>query len=191
MFGPRFSLFADMLAVGLCATVACLPVLTAPAALSAACSVLRGAVREDRAATVGRYAAEFRAHGLLRSLAAGGAVLGLAALLGLDLLLVRAGLPGGTAMALVLAVLAAAALVVGLRAAADPAAVRSWHTALRRAAARSAADLPGCVLTAVAVAMCAAFVWMLPLLAPLALGPLAFAVTAVELRDAGRMPDGV
>ncbi|AXK37604.1 hypothetical protein DVA86_24065 [Streptomyces armeniacus] len=185
MFGPRFALFADMLAVGITTAVVCLPVVTAPAALAAACSVLRGAIREDRTVTVGRYAAALRAHGLPRTLAAGATVLGVAALLGLDLLLARAGLPGAPAVSAALAVLAAAALVVGLRAAADPAAAASWRTALRNASARAVADPGGCVLTAVAVVLCGAFVWMLPLLAPLVLGPLAFAVTVIELRATG------
>ncbi|XDO63811.1 hypothetical protein HEP84_03615 [Streptomyces sp. RLB1-33] len=47
---------------------------------------------------------------------------------------------------------------------------------------RSVADPAGCALIAAAIALCVAFLWMLPLLAPLLPGPLAFAITAVELR---------
>jgi hypothetical protein len=106
------------------------------------------------------------------------------AFIGVDLLLAGAGLPGARPMSWALSVLAAAGLVVGLRTAADPDAARGWRSALRRAAARSAADLPGCALLATAVALCVALLWMLPLLAPLLPGPLALAVTAVDLRNA-------
>lgn len=40
VFGPRMTLFADMLSVGLATALVCLPVVTAPAALSTACAVL-------------------------------------------------------------------------------------------------------------------------------------------------------
>lgn len=184
MFGPRFSLFADMLAIGLATAVASLPLVTAPMALAAACSVLRGAVREDRPATLGRYVAELRTHRPLPSLLAGAAVLAALALVSIDLMLAGAGLPGARPMAWALGALATAAVVVALRTAADPDSARGWRPALRRAATRSAADLQGCALLATAVALCIAFLWMLPLLAPLLPGPLAFATTAVELRNA-------
>lgn len=190
LFGPRFSLFADMLAIGLATTIACLPLVTAPVALAAGCAVLRGAIREDRPATLGRYITELRAHRPLRSLSAGAAVLAGPAFIAVDLLLAGAGLPGARPMSWALSALAAAALVVALRTAADPDVARGWRPALRRAAAGSAADLPGCALLATAVALCVAFLWMLPLLAPLLPGPLALAVTAVELRNAPSNDEG-
>ncbi|MEV6131707.1 hypothetical protein AB0M05_33750 [Streptomyces violaceusniger] len=183
LFGPRFSLFADMLAIGLATAVASLLLVTAPVALAAACTVLRGAVREDRPATLGRYVAELRAHRPLRSLLAGATVLAALAFVGVDLMLAGAGLPGARPMSWALSALAAAALVVALGTAADPDAARGWRPALRGAAARSAADLPGCALLTTAVALCAVLLWMLPLLAPLLPGPLALAITAVELRN--------
>ncbi|MEK8145729.1 hypothetical protein NKH18_43970 [Streptomyces sp. M10(2022)] len=64
---PRFALFADMLAVGLFTTLACLPLLTAPAALAAACTVLRDSARKEHTATAARYVTALRAHGLARS----------------------------------------------------------------------------------------------------------------------------
>lgn len=182
LFGPRFALFADMLAVGLFTTVACLPLLTAPAALAAACEVLRDSARRERTATAARYVAALRAHGTARSLAAGAAVLAAGAVLVLDLLLAGAGLPGSAAVGVVLAVSGAGALVVGLRAAAQPVARRSWRAAVRAAARRSAADRSGCVLIAAAVVLSALLVWSLPPLAPLITGPLALAVSSVELR---------
>ena len=182
LFGPRFALFADMLAVGLAAAVASLPLITAPTALAAAGAVLRRAIREDRPVTLGEYAAEFRAHGLLRSLRAGVTAFAALTLVVLDLTLARAGLPGARPVSWALIALAAMGLVLALRAAADPAAAHGWRPALRRAATRSVADPAGCALIAAAVGLCVAFLWMLPLLAPLLPGPLAFAVTAVELR---------
>ncbi|WP_326719694.1 hypothetical protein [Streptomyces sp. NBC_00243] len=182
LFGPRFSLFADMLAVGLAAAVASLPLVTAPTALAAACAVLRRAIREDRPVTLGEYVAELRAHGLLRCLLAGVTAFAALALVVLDLALAGAGLPGARPVSWALTALAAAGLVLALRAAGDPEAARGWRPALRRAVTRSVADPAGCVLVAAAVGLCAVFLWMLPLLAPLLPGPLAFAITAVELR---------
>ena len=182
LFGPRFTLFADMLAVGLATAVASLLVITAPTALAAACAVLRRSIREDRPVSMGEYVAEFRAHGLRRVLLAGVTVLAAVTLVVLDLALARAGLPGARPMSWALIAVAVAGLVVALRAAADPEAARGWRPALNRAATRSAADPVGCALIVAAVGLCVAFLWMLPLLALLLPGPLAFAVTAVDLR---------
>ncbi|MEV6592039.1 hypothetical protein AB0N36_29255, partial [Streptomyces acidicola] len=108
IFGPRMTLFADVLSVGFATAVACLPLVTAPAALSTACTVLRG-VREDRPATAGRYFAL-----LGRRLRAGDLAAGAVALAGVllalaDLALARAGLPGAPAIALAPAANSAAA----------------------------------------------------------------------------------
>ncbi|WP_411113478.1 hypothetical protein [Streptomyces sp. 029-5] len=186
LFGPRFALFADMLAVGLFTTVASLPLLTAPAALAAGCSVLRDSARTERTATAGRYRDALRAHGVARTLAAGAVPLALGALFLLDLALAGAGLPGAAAVSVALAVVGAGALVVAVRAAAHPVARRSWPAAVRCAARRSAADPAGSVLIAVALALCAAIVWALPPLVLLAAGPPALAAVSVELRGSGR-----
>jgi hypothetical protein len=131
---------------------------------------------------MGEYVAEFRAHGLRRSVLAGVTVFAAVTLVVLDLALARAGLPGARPMSWALTALAATGLVLTLRAAADPEVARGWHPALNRAASRSATDPTGCALIAAAVGLCVAFLWMLPLLALLLPGPLAFAITAVELR---------
>jgi hypothetical protein len=184
LFGPRFTLFADMLAVGVAAAVASLPLITVPTAFAAACALLRRSIREDRPVSMGEYVAEFRAHGLRRSVLAGVTVFAAVTLVVLDLALARAGLPGARPMSWALTALAATGLVLTLRAAADPEVARGWHPALNRAASRSATDPTGCALIAAAVGLCVAFLWMLPLLALLLPGPLAFAITAVELRGA-------
>ena len=182
LFGPRFTLFADMLAIGMATAVASLPLITAPTALAAACAVLRRAIREDRPVTLGEYVAEFRAHGLRRPVLAGMTAFAALTLIVLDLALARAGLPGAGPMSWAVTGLAAAGLVLALRAAADPDVSRGWGPALSRAVARSVADPVGCALIAAAVGLCVAFLWMLPLLGLLLPGPLAFAITAVELR---------
>ncbi|MFE4373052.1 hypothetical protein ACFRMN_33405 [Streptomyces sp. NPDC056835] len=182
LFGPRFALFADMLAVGLFTTVASLPLVTAPAALAAGSRVLRDRARTERTATAGRYRDALRAHGVARTLTAGAVALALGALFLLDLALAGAGLPGAAAVSVALAAVGAGALVVGVRAAAHPAARRSWPAAVRGAARRSAADPAGSVLIAVALVLCVAIVWALPPLALLAPGPLALAAVSVELR---------
>lgn len=182
LFGPRFTLFADMLAVGLAAAVTSLPLITAPTAFAAACAVLRRSIREDRPVTMGEYVSEFRAHGLRSVLLAGVTVFGAVTLVVLDLALAGAGLPGARPVSWALIAVAGAGLVAALRAAADPEVARGWRPALSRAAARSVTDPRGCALIVTAVGLCVAFVWMLPLLALLLPGPLAFAITAVELR---------
>ncbi|MEK8170964.1 hypothetical protein NKH77_19595 [Streptomyces sp. M19] len=50
-----------MLVIGMVTTVAALPVLTAPAAMSTACAVLDRRVRYEERATAGHYLTRFRA----------------------------------------------------------------------------------------------------------------------------------
>ena len=181
VFGPRMTLFADMLSVGLATAVACLPLLTAPAALSTACAVLRGA-GEDQPATAGRY------FGLLRRrLRAGDLVAGAVASAGLllfaaDLALAGAGLPGAPLFAVVAAGIGASAAVVGLRACARPESLTHWRVAVREAARDAVRDAGGSALVLLAVATAALCAWMLVPLAFLAPGPLALALTAVDVR---------
>ncbi|MFE6174858.1 hypothetical protein [Streptomyces sp. NPDC056464] len=184
VFGPRMTLFADVLSVGLATAVACLPVLTAPAALSTACAVLRGA-REDQPATAGRYFALLWRRLRTGDLAAGALVLVGVLLVAADLALAGAGLPGGAAFAVTAAVIGAGALVVGLRACARPASLTDWPAALREAARDAVRDAGGSGLVLLAVATAALCAWMLVPLAFLVPGPLAMAVTAVDVRRGG------
>ncbi|NUQ97077.1 MAG: hypothetical protein HOY79_11100 [Streptomyces sp.] len=181
VFGPRMTLFADMLSVGLATAAACLPLLTAPAALSTACAVLRGA-REDQPVTAGRYFALLR-----RRLRAGDLVVGAAALAGVllfaaDLALAGAGLPGAPLFAVTAAAIGACATVVALRACARPESLDDWPAALREAAKDAVRDLGGSGLVLLAVATAAVCAWVLVPLALLAPGPLALALTAVDVR---------
>ncbi|WBO61842.1 hypothetical protein [Streptomyces camelliae] len=185
LFGPRMTLFADMLSVGLATAVACLPLLTAPAALSTACAVLRGA-GEDRPATAGRYAALLRRRLRRADLAAGALTLAVLLLSAADLALARAGLPGGPLFTVAASAITAGACLVGLRTCARPESVTEWATALRAAARDTVHDPGGTGLILLALATAAAGAWVLPPLAFLTPGPLALALTAVDVRLAGR-----
>lgn len=184
VFGPRMTLFADVLSVGLATTVACLPLVTAPAALSTACAVLRGA-GEGQPATAGRYFALLRRRLRPGDLSAGALALLGALLLAADLALAGAGLPGAPLFAVAAAAIGAAALVVGLGACARPESLTDWPAALRQAARDSVRDPGGSGLVLLAVATAVLCAWMLVSLAFLAPGPLALALTAVHVRRTG------
>ncbi|MFK0154020.1 hypothetical protein ACIQVK_18345 [Streptomyces sp. NPDC090493] len=185
VFGPRLTLFADMLSVGLATAVVCLPLVTAPAALSSACEVLRGGVA-GRPATAGRYFTVLRRRLRPADLVAGLVALAGALLCAADLALARAGLPGAAPFAAVAAAIGVGALVVGLRACARPESRTDWRAAVRAAALDAVRDPGGSALVLLAVVAAALCAWMLVPLAFLAPGPLALALTAVGLRRAGR-----
>lgn len=185
VFGPRMTLFADMLSVGLATAVACLPLLTAPAALSTACAVLRGA-GEDRPATAGRYFSALRRRMRIGDLTAGAAALAGALLFAADLALAGAGLPGAPLFAALAAAIGAVAGIAALRACARPASLTDWPAALRQAARDAVGDPGGSALVLLAVATAALCAWMLVPLAFLTPGPLALALTAVDVRRLAR-----
>lgn len=180
MFGGGFSLFADMLLVGLLTSVACLPVVTAPAAFSAASATLRGTARSGVQISVRGYVGELRARLGARTLLAGLVPPLFALLLFLDSRLVGADLPGAQVLAPALLLLALGAAVVGLRATAleDP-----HRLSAREGLVRSVADPRGSLLLAGAVILAVLLAWAMPMLVPLLPGPLAFAATAVDLRS--------
>ncbi|WP_328744866.1 hypothetical protein OHT57_05350 [Streptomyces sp. NBC_00285] len=181
VFGPRMTLFADMLSVGLATAVTCLPLVTVPAAMSAACAVLRGA-GEGQPATAGRYFAVLRRRLRAGDLAAGAVALAGALLFLADLALAGAGLPGAPLFATVAAGIGAAALVVGLRACARPESLTDWPAAVREAARDAVRDVGGSALVLLALATAVLCAWMLVPLAFLVPGPLALALTAVHVR---------
>lgn len=183
VFGPRMTLFADMLSVGLATAAACLPLVTSPAALSTACAVLRGA-REDLPVTAGRYLALLRRRLRAGDLVAGAIALAGALLFAADLALAGAGLPGAPLFAVVAAAIGGCAALVALRACARPESLDDWPAALRAAARDSVHDAGGSGLVLLAVATAALCAWMLVPLAFLVPGPLALALTAVDVRCA-------
>ncbi|MCX4878800.1 hypothetical protein [Streptomyces sp. NBC_00847] len=183
VFGPRMTLFADMLSVGLATAAACLLLVTSPAALSTACAVLRGA-REDQPVTAGRYLALLRRRLRAGDLVAGAVALAGALLFAADLALAGAGLPGAPLFAVVAAAIGGCAALVALRACARPESLDDWPAALRAAARDSVHDAGGSGLVLLAVATAALCAWMLVPLAFLVPGPLALALTAVDVRCA-------
>ncbi|MEU9187724.1 hypothetical protein AB0D14_24930 [Streptomyces sp. NPDC048484] len=181
IFGPRMTLFADVLSVGVCTAFASLPIVTLPAALSTACAVLRGA-REDQPVTATRYLAVLRRRLRLGDLAAGALSLTGALLLWADLALARTGLPGAPLFAVVAAAIGGYAAVVGLRACGRPESLTDWRTAVAGAARDSVGDAGGSGLVLLALAAAVLCAWMMLPLAFLAPGPLALALTAVDVR---------
>ncbi|WP_326575405.1 hypothetical protein OG889_08995 [Streptomyces sp. NBC_00481] len=187
IFGPRMTLFADVLSVGIAVAVVSLPLVTLPAALSTACAVLRG-VREDRPATAGHFLVALRRRLRPGDLGAGLVALGGLVLVLADLALAGAGLPGGRAFALLAAALGTGAAVIGLRACGRPESVDDWPAAVRGAARDAVRDPGGSALVVLAVATATLSAWMLLPLAFLVPGPLALALTAVDVRGKGVAP---
>ncbi|WP_017975038.1 hypothetical protein [Actinopolyspora halophila] len=187
-FGPGFELFADMLGIGVATTLASLPVVTTPAAVSTACAQLRARSRGGRGPGGLGYARQFlrrlRGERVLPDLTAGVLALVTGALLALDLLLTRtsSGFPGQGFVTVILFLVALTLVPIGLRAVALPESEHDWRAALTTAARTTATDPGGSVLLFGAVAVSALCVWMLPVLAVLILGPLSLAATAVEER---------
>ncbi|UUU25771.1 hypothetical protein [Streptomyces sp. DSM 40750] len=182
IFGPRMTLFADVLSVGIAVAVVSLPLVTLPAALSTACAVLRG-VREDRPVTAGRFLVALRRRLRPGDLAAGAVALAGLVLVLADLALAGAGLPGGPAFALLAAAIGTCAAVVGLRACGRPESVDDWPAAVRGAARDAVRDPGGSGLVVLAVAAAALSAWMLLPLVFLVPGLLALALTAVDVRE--------
>lgn len=188
IFGPRMTLFADVLALGVVTALACLPLITAPAALSTACAVVRG-TRDDRPVTARRYVTLLRERFRPGDLAAGAVALAGVVLLAADLALAGAGLPGARVFAVTAALIGACAVIVGLRACARPESLGDWRTAVRGAAGDAARDVGGCLLVLLALAATALCAWMMLPLAFLVPGPLALALTAIDVRTV-RLPQG-
>ncbi|MBL7258233.1 hypothetical protein JKJ07_28390 [Actinoplanes sp. LDG1-01] len=176
-------LVADLALLGIVMTLACLPVVTAGAAVGTGSAAL------DKLLTIGRWptAAElwrsFRTR-LVPWMWAGPLVLAAAWLLAIDVAALRRGaVPGGRPLVVVLLVVAAlaagfVALVAGLSAHPDP---------LRRARALVAAR-PAVLLAATGVVLLAALLaaFVHPALVPVLAGCTLFAVHAVLRRLAPR-----
>lgn len=183
IFGTSFTLFADVLLVGLLTSLACLPVVTAPAAFAAASATLRQTAADGVQVKFATYAAHLRTLLSRRTLAVGLIPPAFVLVLLVDAALVGSSMPGAHVMAVALVVVTLAAAVVGLRATALEAPHR---LSAREALVRAAADPGGTLLLTGAVLLSALLVWSLPLLIPLLPGALAFAATVVDLR---RAPD--
>jgi hypothetical protein len=178
--GERFAVFAESLLTGVWIAVACLGVVTYPAAFAAGARHLR-----RRTAHEGGGRREFVAD--FRSALRGGWVVGLAgwaaaAAVLVDVLAARAGIPGGPFVGAV-GVFALIGLTVALlRAAAVWTPGASWRALLADAGRRTVLDPAGSFLVVAGlgvVALSASFV--APLAVPV-LGAVAAAAVAVEER---------
>ncbi|MFE8910482.1 hypothetical protein [Streptomyces globisporus] len=182
LFGSGFTLFADMLLVGLVTALACLPIVTAPAAFAAAAATLRDGASGRAPVTAAGYLRRLRARVTVGALAAGLLPPLLVAVVLIDAALVRSALPGAAVVGPALALTVLATALVALRATALDA---PHQLSARESLARSLGDPRGSALLAAAVVLAALLAWSVPLLVPLLPGPLAFAAAAVEIRSTG------
>jgi hypothetical protein len=174
------ALFADCLLVGVFTLVAAVPVVTGYAALVAACATVREHVVAGRSARAREYLA--RLLGAIRSgpVAVMVTPLAVAGLVAVDALAVASGVPGAGPLAVVLAGCAAAAAVVGLRAAAAWRPGERFGTVAWAAAIRAVRDPGGSALLLLAAVAAATIVVVVPITALLIGGPLALAAVAVD-----------
>ncbi|MFC7327362.1 hypothetical protein [Marinactinospora rubrisoli] len=177
--GP--ALFGECLLAGLLTVLLALPLVTLAAACATGCHLVRTTAEREGSTRVADLLAVFR-RAWPGSAVPSAAALALAGVLALDVAIVRAGLPGGTAVLAGCAVAAGAAGVVGLRAAAAWRPGIAWRRVLGHAALAAAGFRRGSLLLAAALATAAAGTWALPpLLVPLT-GCLQLAAVAVQPR---------
>ncbi|MGW6525196.1 MULTISPECIES: hypothetical protein [unclassified Streptomyces] len=180
VFGERFAVFAECLLTGVWIAVACLGVVTYPAAFAAGARHLRR--RTSHEVGGGReFVADFRAA------VRGGWLVGLAgwavaAAVWVDVLAARAGIPGGPLVGAV-GILALIGLAVALlRAAAVWAPGRTWRALLTEAGRRTVLDPAGSFLIVCGLAVVVLSALLVAPLAVPVLGAVAAAALAVEQR---------
>ncbi len=182
--GERFALFADCLYLGLLVLVSSLPLVTAYAAITAGCGLLRQRVREDTSFTVGTFFSRLLAvirHQWLVLVAP----LGLALLLGVNAVAVASGAPGADLVEPVLWLIGAALLVVGLRAAVLWTPDTGWRETVEDAGTATVRDPVGSLLLLGAAFACYVIAGQTLMLVPLVCGLLVFAAVAVTGREHG------
>ncbi|MFI2427058.1 hypothetical protein ACH5A7_23690 [Streptomyces sp. NPDC018955] len=180
VFGERFAVFAECLLTGVWIAVACLGVVTYPAAFAAGARHLRrrtthqgGGLRE--------FTRDFRA-AVRGGWAVGLAGWAAAAAVWVDVLAARAGLPGGPLVGAVGVLALIGAAVALLRAAAVWAPGTTWRTLLADAGRRTVLDPAGSFLVVCGLAVVALSAGFVPPLAVPVLGAVAAAAVAVEER---------
>ncbi|RKN06071.1 hypothetical protein [Streptomyces radicis] len=178
-----FALFGEVVITGALVALLSVPLVTALPALAAGTAHLRRHL-DGESVRVAEVLRDFAA--ACRTLWPAALAVSAAALLLLwNLSLAQAGVVPGAAGLLVVTALLIAALAVGTLRTAD-----AWRPggtageAVREAAERASADVPGSVLLAFACAMCGVFVWMLLPLVLVCGGLLSLATVAVTARAA-------
>lgn len=177
----RFALFGEVLWIGALMALVCLPVITWPAAVAAGAAHLRRYLAAE--ATPASEFFRDAARSLPGALGVGAGTTALAAVVGLDLvLLAGGGLPGGMPVAALVAAIGLAVLVLTVLAASLWSPGTPWRALLRISPRVARADLSGTAYTVAALGLAATIVWQfLPLVIPV-LGLLAFALVAVGER---------
>ncbi|GGX34951.1 hypothetical protein GCM10010297_65460 [Streptomyces malachitofuscus] len=180
VFGERFAVFAECLLTGVWIAVACLGVVTYPAAFAAGARHLRRRT-SHRAGGLREFTADFGA-ALRGGWAAGLSGWAVAAAVWVDVLAARAGLPGGPLVGTVGVLALIGSAVALLRAAAvwTPGAV--WRALLADAGRRTVLDPAGSFLIVCGLAVVTLSAWFVPPLAVPVLGAVAAAAVAVEER---------
>ncbi|HEY8979559.1 MAG TPA: hypothetical protein VIU15_08260 [Streptomyces sp.] len=184
VLAERFAVFAECLLTGVWIAVACLGVVTYPAALAAGSRHL-----SRRTAHVDGGLREFTAD--FRTALRGGWAVGLAGWAALaavwtDVRAVRAGLPGGPLIGAIGVLALIGAAVALLRAAAVWAPDDSWRTLLAAAGRRTVLDPAGSFLVVTGLAVAAMSGWLIAPLAAPVLGAVVAAALAVEERHRRR-----
>ncbi len=180
VFGERFAVFAECLLTGVWIAVACLGVVTYPAAFAAGARHLRRRTTHE-----GGGLREFVAD--LRAAARGGWVVGIAGwavavAVWVDVLAARAGIPGGPLVGAVGIFALIGVAVALLRAAAVWTPDATWRALLADAGRRTVLDPAGSFLIVCGLAVVALSAWfVLPLAVPV-LGAVAAAAVAAEER---------
>jgi hypothetical protein len=180
LFGERFAVFAECLLTGVWIAVACLGVVTYPAAFAAGARHLRRRTGHE-AGGWREFVADFRT--ALR----GGWVVGFAGwvvalAVWVDVLAARAGLPGGPLVGAVGIFALIGHVVALLRAAAVWTPDAAWRTLLADAGRRTVLDPAGSFLVVCGLAVVALSALFIPPLAVPVLGAVAAAALAVEER---------
>ena len=185
-FGEGFALFAECLLTGVWFALAAVPVVTVPAALAAASRHLR-AYTEGTSTSWGSFWSDFRA-AWRSGWRVGLAMVGAALVLTLNLaVLAQEGVPGRPGFALATFVVAALALTVLLRAAADWSPGERWRGLFASAVDHTRADPGGTGILLGGVAVFAVTTWALWILAVPMAGCLVGAAVAVRRRRLDRM----
>ncbi|WP_330345762.1 hypothetical protein OHA09_29135 [Streptomyces longwoodensis] len=183
-FGERFAVFAECLLTGVWIAVACLGLVTYPAAFAAGARHLRRRTGH-LAGGLRKFVADFRA--ALR----GGWVVGLAgwaaaATVWVDVRAARGGIPGGAFVRTVGLCALLGAVVALLRAAAVWTPDARWRELLADAGRRTLLDPAGSFLILAGPAVLAVSAWVVAPLAVPALGAVVAAAVAVEERSRRR-----
>jgi len=184
VFGERFAVFAECLLTGVWIAVACVGLLTPPAAFAAGARHLR-----RRTGHVGGGLREFVRD--FRAALRGGWVVGLAgwaavAVAWVDVQAVRAGIPGGPLVGAVGLFALLGSAVAVLRAAALWTPGDRWRALLADASRRTVLDPAGSFLIVGGLALNALSAWFIAPLAVPVLGAVAAAAVAVEERHRHR-----